>query len=173
MLASQATVSQVSLHPQLLVMLDKEAIRDVLYRYCRGVDRSDHQLMISAFHRGAIANINGVDYVADRLAEDVTSTFRSGGQHFYTNILIEVDGDLAFVETYWISVSLVDGDGGEQTRIRGARAIDRFERRNGEWRIAARKVVDEWSRLDPVKQTVSGTGAVRGEPFPDDPVYRR
>lgn len=168
-----AAVSDAALHPQLQVLLDKEAIRDVLYRYCRGVDRSDHELMASAFHPGAIANINGVDHVADELAENVTSTFRSGGQHFYTNILIEVEGDVAYSETYWISVSLVDRDGAEHSRIRGARAIDRFERRNHEWRIAARQVVDEWSRLDQVKETVAGTGAVRGLPCPDDPVYRR
>ena len=32
----------------------------------------------------------------------------------------------------------------------GFRYLDRFERREGEWRIAARTAVTEWSRIDDV-----------------------
>ncbi len=34
--------------------MDREAIRDCLLRYARGVDRFDRELIVSAFHPGAI-----------------------------------------------------------------------------------------------------------------------
>jgi hypothetical protein len=72
---------------------------------------------------------------------------RHRAQHYTTNQTIDLDGDDAHVETYWLCVlKQLDSDGGE---LLGGRYLDRFERRNGEWRIAKRVVVHEWhSRLD-------------------------
>ena len=35
----------------------------------------------------------------------------------------------------------------------GARVLDKFERRNGEWRIAIRRVIYDWQRDTPVMET--------------------
>jgi hypothetical protein len=51
------------------------------------------------------------------------------------------------VESYWLVVlKQLESDDGD---LVGGRYLDRFERREGEWRIAKRVVVPEWhSRLD-------------------------
>ena len=50
-------------------------------------------------------------------------------QHFVTNQTVELDGDTAHAETYWL-VANVTRDGGKVI-LRGGRYIDRLERRNG------------------------------------------
>lgn len=154
-------------------LLDKDAIRDVLMRYCRGADRNDCELMFTAFHPGATISINGETHAADTLVKTVCAARRRGGQHIAGNVLIEVDGEVAYSECYWVSFATVERDGADYTRIRGARSVDRFERRDGEWRIARRQVLDEWSRMDRVVETIPGTGVVCGRPYPDDEAYRR
>ena len=56
------------------------------------------------------------------------------------------------------------------TRSRGGRYLDRFERRDGVWKIARRLLVDEWSRLDdlPAPPVPPGRVGLRSK---DDPVY--
>jgi hypothetical protein len=66
------------------------------------------------------------------------------------NVLVEVEGDVAYAESYFISYLGLERDGAPWTRARGGRYVDRFERRGGAWRIALRVMVDDWSRLDPV-----------------------
>ena len=39
---------------ELRQLLDRQAIEDVLFRYCRGVDRGDAALIASAYHPDAI-----------------------------------------------------------------------------------------------------------------------
>lgn len=168
-----AEPTETSLPPSLQVLLDKDAIRDVLMRYYRGADRNDCALMASVFHPDAVLAINGVQHNAQELVAKLCAQRRRGGQHVAGNVLIEVEGDIAYSECYWVSFATEERDGTDYSRIRGARSIDRFERRDGEWRIAARRVVDSWSRLDRVIETVPGTGVVTGRPFPDDEVYRR
>ena len=40
--------------PAVQEVLDREAIRDCLYRYCRGIDRCDEATLLSAYWPGAI-----------------------------------------------------------------------------------------------------------------------
>jgi hypothetical protein len=58
--------------------------------------------------------------------------------------------------------------------VLGGRYVDRFERRDGEWRIAARITVHDWSRIDPVTENFEHAGRFRqGTRSTDDPVYRK
>ena len=67
-------------------------------------------------------------------------------QHAITNVLFEVDGDTAWGETYVEVRRMPPG----QLFVEGvARQIDRFERRNGEWRIAHRRIVLEYVGAPP------------------------
>jgi hypothetical protein len=134
----------------LQALIDRQAISDCLLRYTRGVDRVDEDLIRSAFFPDAI------DYHPATSAgdiEDFLATWlpRQSGrhlaQHYITNQSIDLDGDQAHVETYWLCVvKQLDSEAGDAL---GGRYLDRFERREGEWRIAKRVVVPEWhSRLD-------------------------
>jgi hypothetical protein len=65
-----------------------------------------------------------------------------------------VDGDSARVETYWHVFHREPGENGAEDYdyIAGGRYLDRFERRNGEWRILTRMLVRDWY------QVIEGTG---------------
>ena len=126
------------------------AIRNALARYCRGVDRGDVALLKSVYHPDATDDHgtfkgNGHDF-AEYLVELMDrSTIPS--QHHVTNVLIERDGERADVESYVLAFHPIpDGAGGEVHALFGGRYLDRFERRGGEWKIAERRVVMDWTR---------------------------
>jgi hypothetical protein len=138
---------------QLAALVDEAAIRQVVLRYCRGIDRLDPELVRSCYHPDATDEhgsfSGGVDdYVAwaFRLLERYESTM-----HLVGNLLVELAGDVALAETY--GVAHHRGRAGEpfepvRNLVTGFRFVDRFERREGAWRIARRVATTEWSRVD-------------------------
>ena len=131
-------------------LLDREAIRDVIYRYCRACDRRDERLLRSVYHPDAADNHGAFAGSADDFVRYTMDTGGAGfiaGQHHIGNILIELDGDVAHVESVFIC-HLVSGDqDARQIEVLGGRYWDRMERRDGEWRIADRVVLLDWSEL--------------------------
>jgi len=63
--------------------------------------------------------------------------------HFIANTSVDFDGDVAHSETYVLWV--LRRKDGRTVDLGGGRYVDRFERRDGEWRIAARELVIDWS----------------------------
>jgi ketosteroid isomerase-like protein len=157
---------------ELRALLDRAQIHDALMRYSRGVDRGDGELVVSCFHPDATLDMGRGPMSAATLAEGITKMTATGAMHFIGNEYVEVDGDTAYSETYFISYATVTDSGGPATRSRGGRYLDRFERRDGEWKIARRLLVDEWSRLDglPAPGPPPSAGHV-GLRSKDDPVY--
>jgi len=98
---------------------------------------------------------------------------RSAGNSFHliTAPVVELDGDTAYGETYFISYATVTDRDKPATRSRGGRYLDRFERRDGEWKIARRLLVDEWSRLDELPAPMAPPAGRVGLRSKDDPVY--
>ena len=137
----------MTVNDELLAMLERQKIQDVLTRYCRGVDRGDRALLKSVYFEDAIdehgmftgRGVDFADWICDYL-KDIPC------QHFISNFTCELRGDVAFTETYCISFSEA---GGMNATVYN-RYIDRFEKRNGEWRIAHRRVLLDLTRLDPV-----------------------
>lgn len=134
----------------------REAIRDVLGRYCRAIDRLDHELLMSCYHSDAVDEhgfftSHSSKEFADLAIPSMESSFE---RSFYSlgTILIKVDGDQAISESYCISPKILrepDEEGRKHMRIGGVRFLDRFEYRNGEWRIAYRRLVGEWGIFHP------------------------
>ena len=130
-------------------LLDLEALREVLLRYCRGVDRCDQELILSAFHADAYDDHadffqgSAVDF-APWVIELVQSMGRT--QHVLTNARFEIDEDVAYGESY---VAMRVAGPGAPHPDAFARYVDRFERRDGEWRIAFRRLVNEWNGAGP------------------------
>jgi hypothetical protein len=151
-------------------LADREAIRDCLYRFSRGCDRIDPELILSSVWP-EVRDDHGVYYQA-RSAPDLVDkilnivTKLEFAKHILANILIRIDGDQAYVETYHIGLSRGTGDDGARYEQRSSgRYIDRMERRNDEWRIAERVFVMDWvARFPP---TDGGEGAHK----PDDRSY--
>ena len=157
---------------ELRTLLDKAQIHDALMRYSRGVDRGDGELVMSCFHPDATLDMGRGPMSAAALAEGIAKMTATGAMHFIGNEYVEVDGDTAYGETYFISYATITDSGQPATRSRGGRYLDRFERRDGQWKIARRLLVDEWSRLDdlPAPGPPPSAGHV-GLRSKDDPVY--
>jgi len=137
-------------------LADEHAIRDALQGYCRGVDRRDFDLVRAAYHTDAVddhgpynGDVDGLIRWMSRRHEGVAQSM-----HFLGNCVIEWRSPmLALVETYCVTyqrlkaggassasdVGLTVGGSEQQTQVR-CRYLDRFERRDGTWKIARRVV---------------------------------
>jgi len=153
-------------------LADKQAIYEVLVRYCRGIDRFDMDLVRSSFHPDAIDNHTGYIGTAEGFFTFVEPHLRSfaGSMHILCNHLSEIDGDVAACETYALAIHW-DREGQVATRnmTMGFRYVDHMTRRNGLWKIQERWVACEWAKsdLDQTKLKLEGPVGTRG---PDDPL---
>jgi hypothetical protein len=139
----------VARDPDVQQMLDEQEIRAVVLRYCRGIDRLDLESVRDCYHadasdeHGTFAGTRD-EYVA--WVGDVLTRFE-GTMHLVANQLVEVDGDRARSELYGIAYHWGDPpDDQRRNFTTGFRYVDRFERRDGRWRIAARVAVREWTQ---------------------------
>jgi len=128
-------------------MLDKQDIYECLVRMSRGTDRFDSELFLSTCHEDAILAAGPFVGSPAEMAEwssELQEMAHTGTFHNLLNHSCEIDGDVAHGETYYLFV----GMNRDQTNIlAGGRYIDRFERRGGEWKLAARNNVIEWSSV--------------------------
>jgi hypothetical protein len=161
---------------KLATLLIRHEILDVLYTYCRGIDRLDEELVRSCYHPDAIDNhglYNGsVDhFVANAFARQSKVKV---AHHTLHNSMIEILGPAAVVETYASAVERnVDDAGGMTDMCVGLRYVDRFESRDsGPWLIAKRTVVIDWSRMVSVDEGwLGGVDFTRGARDRSDLVY--
>lgn len=142
---------------RMRVLLDKREIHDALMRYCRGCDRADENLLRSVVHPDAVFRRGDQTWEGpDAIVRDLVQRTRRADKslHTVTNELIEVDGDTAQAEFYWIAYAVRNSDGRTFASENCGRYVDRWERRaDGHWRIAHRLYLIEWSRADEVGET--------------------
>lgn len=160
---------------RLQAILDKDAIRDVLMRYARGIDRGDFELVRSAFHPDAVEVHGDFEGPSHQWIDQLGEGRPGAKQHSLGHSLIDLAGDAADVETYVTAVRMQGPeDGGPRYVLLHGRYLDRFERRDGVWRIARRTAVLDVTWETTSAREWSGAAAfVSGGRYPDDPVYRR
>lgn len=129
----------------LQALLDKDAIRDCLARYCRGIDRADEALLRSAYWPDAQDCHGAYRGSVDGFIAQALPRLRAGGRgvHQVTQSLIELHGALAAVESSFFALQTTAAAPAHETFLCG-RYLDRFERRGREWRVAERTVVYDW-----------------------------
>lgn len=142
-------MSMEDLNAKVQELSDREAIRDCMARYCRGVDRFDKELVMSAFHPDALDEHgkfvgNPQEFVEWAFGQHEKSHLCH--QHCMLNHRSEIDGDTAHSETYFLFVSM--NREGKPVTMGGGRYVDRLERRRGRWAIAARVTLRDWSMMD-------------------------
>ena len=145
--------------------LNHEAIRHCIARLARGEDRRDATLITASYWPDSVTDY-GVfrgDFAAYLAwvvpgAEAITNT-----QHVVGQSYIELDGDIAKVETQVISYHRVEMGSGEQDTVIGGRYLDVFERRDGDWRIAARTMLYDW--FQDWGASIDWSQGVMGMPF--------
>ncbi|MCA9512242.1 MAG: nuclear transport factor 2 family protein, partial [Myxococcales bacterium] len=155
---------------------DAQAIRDVLARYWRGVDRRDAALVASTYHPDAFDDHGyyqgPVDGFVASLEPGVWGYFENT-QHFAGQIDVELDGDArARVESYAEAHHVrSEPDGARRDLVYGLRYVDRFEKRGGEWRIAHRICAWDWHRVDEHVGLPLPDSYFRGRHSHEDPVF--
>lgn len=162
----------------MLQPADYEAIRQVLYRYCRGIDRADRETLETCYwpdahdDHGAFA-ADAPEFIAQviEMVRDVPT------MHMLGNILIE-PGErpgTARVESYLHATHrLPQPDGSEVDWTMIGRYLDKFEQRDGEWRIFRRFLVLDHERTMPLSPPTTHfpmEARSRGGKKPNDPVY--
>lgn len=159
-------------------LLDRESIRDCIFRCCRGIDRADEAALRSAYWPDAVCRHAAHQGSGAEFVDWVLPLLKTGGRsnHLIGNILIEQHGDSAAVESYFRTiVGGHDVKGAAQETLLAGRYVDRFERRSGQWRIAARTVVYDWIRqtllAHPMNEAAFGARLPTGGAMPHDPLY--
>jgi hypothetical protein len=143
------TISAEEIERTVRELRDRQEIHECLMRYSRAVDRLDRDLLLSVYHEDAIDD-HGM-FVGDReeFADWVVAMHGSthlSHQHCLFNHTCELDGDVAHTETYYMFAGM--NREGAPLSMSGGRYLDRFERRDGRWAIAARVCVRDWAPLD-------------------------
>ena len=153
-------------------LLDKQAIIEQIYHYCRGVDRMDLALTRACWHVNGTADYVGMFQGGADALLDWIWTVHAGMQahsHQMTNILVELDGDRAVSETYSTVVLRTRGDAGQDIFVRG-RYLDRWSRRDGGWAIDHRIHMADHTTTLPVPDRAPAE--VAGARDRSDPSYQ-
>ena len=155
-------------------LVDKQEIHELLMRYCRAIDRCDEPLLRSVYHPDATDHHGVFNGTASDFCDWVMATLSTMKltTHSISNVLIEMDGDVAYGEAYFVAYHRIEREGKDYDHVAGGRYIDRFERRNAIWRIAERRVVYDWNRTD-LSTEEWGPDLVLGRRGPEDLVYQR
>jgi ketosteroid isomerase-like protein len=135
-------------------------IRTVLARYCQAIDRNDHDQVRSCYHENAVTeHMTYAGSVTGYLQTVKANQYRMRFHHLGLP-LIDIAGDVAHVETPHTASHIVrrDEGGPERAWILWLRYEDRFEKRNGEWRIAHRVVHFAGDLMLPVAETLIPPG---------------
>ena len=165
--------------PNLQQLWDSEQIRQCLYRYCRGIDRMDEAALRSvawpegpdqhgAFKGSASEFVDWALTVLPHIERAV---------HQVHNVMITFEnGSAATVESVFTALHRQPDDDGSLVVLHMCgRYLDRFEKRDGDWRIAARQVVFDWiEKSAPTPGAHPDRFAARtpvGGRFPNDPLY--
>ena len=155
-------------------LLDKEEIREVLMRYARGIDRHDDVLATSAYHPDAVDDHGAFIGAGGGLVEFANRVHADHWvqhQHYIMNQTIDLDGDTAHCESYFIATLKRKDD---VVDVSGGRYLDRMEQKQGKWAIAARACLVEWSaELQPGSSAFPADLFLQGRWDRDDLSYSR
>lgn len=132
------------------------ALQEVMTRYFQGCDRGDVVAIRSCFaddarvtHPGRDTVVGG-DAVIDAIFRPAFAYLKNADarcrMHFMGNFRIErLEGDLAETETYVIAALLAKEAAGDTADVKSLRYLDRFRRIDGAWRVAERRMTQDWS----------------------------
>ena len=157
-------------------LLDQVALRDLVMRYCRGCDRRDFALVRSLYHDDAIDDHGAMfrggpdEFVA--WLPQVTSHWELT-RHEVANSLFAIDGDFAEGEHLVRAWHRTPPPNRKEFIVYG-RYLDRYERRDSQWKFAHRSLVfdhGEVRDVDELAQVQMGGDASHGTAGRSDPSW--
>ncbi len=170
----------MTIEATLQALLDREAIRECVFLYCRGIDRADEAALRASYWPDATDSHGAYKGPASGFIDLALPKLLAAGRmvHHVGNLSIVLRGAQAAVETYFLAWQRDRAaDGTEQETFLAGRYVDRFEKRGTEWRVADRVVVYDWQQLMGLAPAGSeterfGPRTPIGAKRPDDPWYR-
>jgi hypothetical protein len=144
-------VRQVTSVAELQDVADRQAITDLIYRYCRSVDRLDIPLGHSIWHQDGYADYGAAVYQGDGrgVIDHICAQHRHTLHHSHqvSNIIIDLDGDRAGSESYVTAALRVRR--GEQLKhmMVWGRYIDQWSRRDGRWGLDKRISIRDFDEV--------------------------
>lgn len=166
-------IAEASLHD----LIARDSLRRLVTAYSRAVDRRDFALLRSLYDdeatdtHGAMFDGGADAYVA--FCKRALSAYEAT-VHYLGNMDFAIDGDRAEGEVHKINYHRTHGPDRFEI-ITGSRSLDRYVRRNGEWRFLSRAITLDWARKRPVDPSAYddiAAGSPPGHAGADDLSYR-
>jgi len=157
-------------------LLAKQEIAELSGSYMRGLDRLDPALLRSVFHDDATTDYGFFQGGPDAFVAMAIGALKehAANHHMLGQINLWLEGEVAHGEVYFQAFHRISADGKEVDLFISGRYVDRYERRRGQWKIAFRAEVNDWSRTDEATDVYfrSNTRSLRGARMPEDLSYR-
>ena len=162
---------------RLPLLADKQEIYELSCTYMRGQDRLDPETHRSVFWDDAWCSYGIYEGGPDGFVEFAQKALapHRGNHHMIGQVQIDVQGDEAFGEVYYQAFHrLIASDGSERDLFISGRYVDRYERRDGVWKIAYRSELVDWARDEPAADaSFRNSRMLAGARKPDDALYDR
>ena len=130
----------------------KDRLHDLEVAYCRGIDRRDAELLSSIYFDDAFIRLGNmkeggvhewVSWIVDEFKPQFENT-----THYLLNEAYQVRGSYAEGETHRLSYHRFADSPREL--IAASRTFNRYEERDGVWKISYREVIRDWIHERPV-----------------------
>jgi len=143
-------MSGFDLEAEVRDLAARRDIADACQRYMRGQDRLLPDVQLTAFHDDAYVDCGLYAGSAAGFVDFAQGFLRDlkASQHLIGQQQIEVHGDTADGEVYFMAWHRIVEQGEEKDLFVCGRYVDRYERRDGEWRISKRHELIDWARTD-------------------------
>jgi hypothetical protein len=150
-------------------------VEHCLHSYCRGIDRLHAPSIAAAFHPGAAL----IDYGSDPTTIElfIERALSSLGrkfiatQHRISNTTVERTNYGALVETYVHATHVTETGDSRSLHTFVGRYIDRFEERDGQWKITQRTLRNDWTNVVPMVEAMGGAYVASGRGEAPDPIW--
>lgn len=147
------------MEPALQEMLDEHALTKLVHAYCRAVDRGDIDALRDLYHHDAVDAHGGFSTGSvEGFFEQLTASrpYLRAMQHHITTVNFAVEGNSAEGEIYNIAVHTLAGKEPDVDLVIGGRYLDKYEKRDGTWKLLERTIVTDWARVsDPSAMDMS------------------
>jgi ketosteroid isomerase-like protein len=160
-------------------MLDEFQLRKLVHAYCRAVDRGDVAKLRDLYHHdaedahGAFSTGSADDFFG---ALSAARPHIRSMQHNITTVNFAIEGNSAEGEVYTIATHTFSAGDRDVDVVVGGRYLDKYEKRDGTWKLIARTIVTDWAHVnDPSIVDLSHPitrDTQMGSPDGDDPSQR-
>ncbi len=139
----------MTLEAELRRLLDQRAIEALIARYARTLDWLDDAGQASCYWPDAAIDYGFFTGTAADFVPVVMAIERASARrwHLLAGLALRFTGpDTAEGECYGLAAGVrADADGRMAGNLYGGRYLDSYARRDGEWRIASRRYILDWS----------------------------